>query len=968
MAAMEGINTFVKGMNSDLAKLAQDPSTYVEALNFRPLTELGSSNASLVNIRGNEYKLTIPDTFPIYKIRVKQILNTTAITTITINGVTSAPISASISTNGFELYTILSQMAGFGTTFEVAYEDNYIVIWSSTVPLTVSLSVNTILDFVTQNPTVNYYIEGFTNLEPIGSTFIRNDVYIFTTNNNLPTPTNAGGQIWKLNYNKTSNTASLTLLYCNYINFTKQHPIPYTAIISRYENEDIQRIYWTDNFNKFRQVNVVNPNLMALEPALLDIVPVRDMFTPTLSKIDIGGTLKISNYQITYRLKKNNGQVTAFSPISNIIPIYNNTAEAIATNGANWSNYFGDSSNIPTSKKILFNIRNLDTTFDSLDIAVIRKDNINASGESFLIVQDLPIPASGDLLDYTYDGTEDTTPLLLEEITDNQIAFTHCKTIATKDNRLFPGNVRNELQDLDEYDARAYRFDSSRNTILVNNNTPNNYYLTPGPGQQGISTLLTNNGLTETDDAINPNQNTYKYKSDGVTIGGEGPNVSYEFSNFVIKVDETINLLTTANIVGPWRRPNQMYKYAFDEDITGDMQFGISDMLYPQRFVNDSFKNPYKSYLVRGYMPNEIYRFGIQFYDKQGTPYYVKWVGDIQMPDYSDPCNNQGTIDGNTPAVTTNHAPVFTQTLPGYPKKAYMNVLHILFKVDIPSNIKDKVSGFEIVRVQRKDSDKTILGTGMLYQCMFNGAAEYYAPVTHTYVPGLSYSGYSSTFGADNAELNLTGDNGVNQGEGNKYFFTFDAWDFQVGTPYSLGNTGDKMVVKLKLARTNSSSNLIVYPAGTTNDEDGYGYAKFFDVTGLYTDEYKINKATYVSRNDRVTGFLSGGFGFTNRNDDTSLDYNTTICGEGIGTYLIETSDALGYISTYNCAYGSAEKLFCHYVREGNKANQYGGNTYSARTGQEYISCGSYIPVTDPSVDLFNSITFLSVVSGTLLI
>ncbi len=41
---MESINTFSSGMNSDQSKTILNKQTYLQALNFRPLTEVGSSN------------------------------------------------------------------------------------------------------------------------------------------------------------------------------------------------------------------------------------------------------------------------------------------------------------------------------------------------------------------------------------------------------------------------------------------------------------------------------------------------------------------------------------------------------------------------------------------------------------------------------------------------------------------------------------------------------------------------------------------------------------------------------------------------------------------------------------------------------------------------------------------------------------------------------------------------------------
>ena len=140
---MESTNSFSQGQNSDQSKTILNKETYLQALNFRSLTELGSSNGSLVNIKGNECKLTFPDLQPVFKIEVIQAESDTSNPTdITINGVTDS-IDILNTTTGFDLFTFITikfpncyQYTGTTVatkTFAVAYEDNYIVIYNQPV-------------------------------------------------------------------------------------------------------------------------------------------------------------------------------------------------------------------------------------------------------------------------------------------------------------------------------------------------------------------------------------------------------------------------------------------------------------------------------------------------------------------------------------------------------------------------------------------------------------------------------------------------------------------------------------------------------------------------------------------------------------------------------------------------------------------------------------------------------------------
>ena len=92
--------------------------------------------------------------------------------------------------------------------------------------------------------------------------------------------------------------------------------------------------------------------------------------------------------------------------------------------------------------------------------------------------------------------------------------------------------------------------------------------------------------------------NAYKYKSDGITMGGEGPNLQY---NFITKGITYSNALSGMNI---WRNPG-------------------------------SFADPANNSYV-GYQRDEVYRFGIVFFNSKGQQSFVKYIGDIRFPRMSD--------------------------------------------------------------------------------------------------------------------------------------------------------------------------------------------------------------------------------------------------------------------------------------------------------------------------------------------
>ena len=165
------------------------------------------------------------------------------------------------------------------------------------------------------------------------------------------------------------------------INFTKQHPI---EAIGRYEKKDIQGIYWTDNFNPPRKLNVANPDVMSTPCSFLDLAPKTGLQIPTLKIITIGGSLEAGVYQLSYRYKNSEGLVTDWSPLSNLVPIYasddTNPFCTIEGNPIEPTTNLGE----VTSKAITWSLTGLDTSYELLELATIyRRDNIPGNSDIY---------------------------------------------------------------------------------------------------------------------------------------------------------------------------------------------------------------------------------------------------------------------------------------------------------------------------------------------------------------------------------------------------------------------------------------------------------------------------------------------------------------------------------------------------------------------------------------------------------
>jgi len=82
-----------------------------------------------------------------------------------------------------------------------------------------------------------------TNQQIIGHSYNRNCFILFTTDND------GVDCIWKLD----ENNYILTLLYLRNLNFSTSNPI---QVISNFENENIDKVYWVDGKNQLRFINI----------------------------------------------------------------------------------------------------------------------------------------------------------------------------------------------------------------------------------------------------------------------------------------------------------------------------------------------------------------------------------------------------------------------------------------------------------------------------------------------------------------------------------------------------------------------------------------------------------------------------------------------------------------------------------------------------------------------------------------
>jgi hypothetical protein len=659
-------NTY-KGMNQDMSKTSHSPDFYYEGRDIRTITEEGLSTTSIENEKGNEYVNRIPPT-----LRVTTLANP--------SGVSYGPGAITFTTDT-ATYTNT-------TTFNEPATGAKVDLWQALrefVNTDPGLSGNGLVLFAADE-TLIWYKEGEepTNFswsgrstsrfkEPskiIGEGRIRDDIYYFTTlHTNYPGEIGFG-YIWKFSYtlnpDQTLAGSAVDLKYAGALGFSAEFPIG-DEIEGRYEAPDIQKLYWVDGKHQMRFINIAaeQSELEQTVPDNLNTVPTESLEAPLVTNVTSGGNFGAGIVQYAYQFVTENGGTTARSPLSNPVTLTESSS------GDTSRDYFGTPVGGDSKKAVTVQITNIPTRFKFAKIyRIYYTDEFNDPQIDLVSTES----TAGGVVDLIDNGTITLGAVSPAQFTGLGSTVFIPQSLATKDNRLFLANNKEEDFEVD-FDARAYRFNSSGL----------GYYIS---GTSGTRISSANWGSIDVEeDTFNPyNQNfnevvaggdKYAYQEDGTTIGGIGPNVSYTFFTEQIFIDDDGNSYSLGPLLGNERQ------FTINPADT-NLQLG-----------------PTTAKERAGYKRGEVYRFGLRFVSKKGLTSFVKWIGDIKMPDTSDNGAAFRAFEqlGTGEITGKNLYPVFNINLSG-----------------LSAGLLEQIDYVEIMRVERTEADKTILGQGAVSQ------------------------------------------------------------------------------------------------------------------------------------------------------------------------------------------------------------------------------------------------------------
>lgn len=418
----------------------------------------------------------------------------------------------------------------------------------------------------------------------------------------------------------------------------------------------------------------------------------------------ISGNLKTQQVQYTYRFYKKHGIVSKLAPLTNKIQVINSDKTKDT----------GCSEDTNTNVGFKLNIKQ-----DILDKADVLFDRIQIYRISYIKAnKDAEITLCFDgkfNKSFVYDDVknEGIQSLSLDEFSSLSGLAIKPKIIESNQNYLFCGDIEDttiiEISDnsiIDDYKTMRYSFggsgsESSQSQYNNINGTSNIIFHT--------------HCLTKTNEKLKDNNGRYiQY------LGGTGNCIEYKFVLIPIpscSVNENLNINTNVEQISL-----HTSFYIKKNNTNTDPALllyklnNINDTYLDDKYINikntkGGFDNIAVSSMMRSLKRDEVYRYGIVFYDKYGNRTNVWYIGDIKTPSIFDTFGNAydaedkqiGTISGLT-YKPTNSNDIFSLQL------------GLEFTVNIPDKLKKyNIVGYEIVRCEKNNSN-----TRNLYQVVLS--------------------------------------------------------------------------------------------------------------------------------------------------------------------------------------------------------------------------------------------------------
>lgn len=394
------------------------------------------------------------------------------------------------------------------------------------------------------------------------------------------------------------------------------------SVVINKELEGYTKLYIADSVNKIMCINLDDVDYYA--NATEDWLMSNHIYPKQQIKIvkKISGQLKTQQVQYVYRFYKKYGICSKLSPISPKLQIIDDNRKKETGNAEDTVTSIGLQLSIDTSEYIHI--------FDH--VQVFRLSYITAGQNAEInLIYDAKITENKFNLNDT--GIQSLAQYSMDEFSAMSGQTIKPTLIEQNQHYMFAANITDDSifrVEQKDYNPRSYRFDNSGKTLVCSDTLYNDYK------EFSRQDILENKiedkyYLSEYSDINSSSQSTYLYNKSGSVdvLGGEGPNISWKFVTCEIQIDSSedgapVNQKTVNN--------GQLF-YITSAGMT---QFSDTDAYYKSRNIfldsDISYDDIVTSSMMRSLKRDEVYRYGIVFYDDHGVHSDVLWIADIKTP------------------------------------------------------------------------------------------------------------------------------------------------------------------------------------------------------------------------------------------------------------------------------------------------------------------------------------------------
>lgn len=473
------------------------------------------------------------------------------------------------------------------------------------------------------------------------------------------------------------------------------------------ENENFNRIYWTDGVNPIKTVNLSASaefyqtfdstddfNLFAKSP----LIPI------SVASVNDGGSINCGSWSYMYRFKTSDGKASSYSPITNPIPLYKSSKLL------NYHLIVGGVLSDNSGKTVTLQVTNTSDVYDTIELIGIQYLDDSGSAAFFKLKEEA---VDVGLVSITHTGNENTTVITAAEILAKQNTWDIAQTIVVKDNRLFAANLKNPSSDIisnvNTFRVKSFKHTAGAASFMSNADGAGTY--------ETYSNTYVNPDLYDNDLYKFEATDTSKYRY--AEADSNSQKLSFGASSENFHESGTKNGVYVTFKVKQFNLNDISYWHEHENNNANTVD-GYCVPPFYKAFTSgedgsfNNYKNPVFANKFVGYMRDEIYRFGIQFYDKKGNQTFTYPIGDVRFPEIESDLRHVSTIQGDYNTSDTglpNKYILMDSNGKGY-------ILYPEFKIKLSKEIRDNISGFNIVRAERNDSDKRIVLAGILHQTL----------------------------------------------------------------------------------------------------------------------------------------------------------------------------------------------------------------------------------------------------------